>query len=461
MNIKKTLSTYLSFGEKLKLKDNENYGFSTMSKLTFGASGIKSSLINKDLKSVLYNALINTLPFAALGVIVLAIIYALGQNALTFANNFCAGFICYFIYVLIELFKSNYNHFKTHKILKSSIIIAAGTFVLSCGTVIREIYNIITKSYLPGKIFDISAITIIFTLVFIAVLTKGEFKLNLNTILVSVISLLFIASNLAYLKIYSFVTYIRLGLILAMLGLMVYTIIKENKGLKLNLKTPLIILGATALVTIVISLVLRFAFGETGQIQYILSTAFSGLFGSDVNALALLENTIGGGVIANNSALLGIISVIAYITPGSYLVNLLTMAGFNYGFKGEYALTVGLLYALMGLVLAVGLTLSALSVVIEFVKSGKDTIRLVTIKRYISAAVMGLIPVTILTMASSFVDLLRVSFSGVFGLLFAAALVTAIYVACNNYKINRNLVAVISGIITAFVMIFSAGIVLY
>jgi len=461
VNIKKTLLSYLSFGEKLKANKEDDYGFNTMQKLTFGAANIKSSLLNKDLKSILYTALLSTAPFAALSVAILAIIYALGGGVLSIVNNFCAGFMCYFIYVLIELFKNQYNHIKAHNIVKSSVVIAVATFILSCGTVIREIYNIITKSYLPNKVFDLSAVTIIFTLVFIAVLTKGKFKLNLNTILASVISLLFVISNISVLKGYSAVFYVRLGLILVMLGLMAYTVIKQNKGLKLNLKAPLIVLGVTVAVVAVISLILRFAFGEISQIKYILSTTFASLFGTDLNSLALLENTFGGGVVANNSVLMGIISVIAYIAPGSYLINAITLTGFNLGFKGENALAVGLLYALMGLVLAVGLTLSALSLVIEYVKSGKDTATLVAIKRYVSAAVMGLIPVTILTMASSFVDLLRVSFSGVFGLLFAAALVTAIYVACNNYKLNRNLAAIISGAITALVMIFSAGIILY
>ena len=131
------------------------------------------------------------------------------------------------------------------------------------------------------------------------------------------------------------------------------------------------------------------------------------------------------------------------------------------GFNGKNAVAVGSLYAIIGLVIAVGLTLTVLSVIIELVKSGKDTARLVAIKRYVSAAIFGFIPVTILAMASSFVNLLRVSFSGIPGLLFAAVLVSVIYVACNNYKLNRNIAAIASGVLTALVMVFSAGIILY
>ena len=461
MNIKKPLLTYLSFGETLKVKDSDNYGFDTANKLTFGASAVKSSLLNKDLKSTLLTALINTLPFALLSVVILAVFYAIGGAALTTINNFAAGFMCYFIYVLIELLKSNYNQFKTQETLKPSLIIAVVSFVLSCGTVIRELYNIITREYLQGKLFDFSAITIIFTLVFVAVLTKAEFKKNLNTLLAFVLSALYLTSNVTYLKAFAVVTYIRLALVLIMLGLMVYTVIKENKGLKLNLKASLIILGVSLGLTVVLSLIARFVYGETGVIRYILSTVFASLFGGDINSLALLESTHGGGVVTDNSSLFGIISVIAYIAPGSYLINALTMAGFNMGFKGENAVALGTIYALIGLCIAVGLTLTVLSIIIEFVKSGKDTARLVAIKRYVSAAIFGFIPVTILAMASSFVNLLRVSFSGIPGLLFAVALVSVIYVACNNYKLNRNIAAIASGVITTLIMVFSAGIILY
>ena len=461
MNIKNTLKTYLSFGEKLKIKDSDNYGFDAMRKLTFGASAVKSSLINKDAKSILLSALINTAPFAILSVLVLAIIYALNGMVLTTLNNFCAGFICFFIYILIELFKSNYNNFKEQNLLKSSLIVASATFILSCGTVIREIYNILTKKYWQGKIFDISAIVIIFAVVFFAVLTKGEFKKNLNTLLASVISVLYLATNATYFKAFSFMSYVRIGLVLVMLGLMVYTIIKENKGLKLNLKTPLIILGATIVLTVAIALVIRFAYKDINQIKYILSSAFAGLFGGDINSLALVENTLGGGIITNNTSLLGLISTIAYILPGSYLINTVTMAGFNMGFKGESALALGSLYAIMGLVIVIGLSLSAFSLVIEFVKSGKDLTRLTAIKNYVSACIMGLIPVTVLAMISTFVNLVRVSFNGVAGILFAAVLVAVIYIACNKYKLNRNIAAIVSGVLTTLIMIFSAGIILY
>ena len=270
MNIKKPLLTYLSFGEKLKIKNSEDYSFDAMSKLTFGASAVKSSLANKDLKSTLLTALINTLPFAVLSVIILAVIYAIGGSVLNIVNHFSAGIICYFIFVLIELFKSNYNHFKTHNILKPSLIIAGATFLLSCATVIREIYHIITKGYLEGKLFDFSAITIIFTVVFIAVLTMGEFKKNLNTLLAVGVSVLYLASNVSYFKTISFMAYIRLALVLIMLGLMVYTVAKENKGIKLNLKAPLIILGVTALIVLAISLVTYFAFGEIKKLKKII-----------------------------------------------------------------------------------------------------------------------------------------------------------------------------------------------
>ncbi len=461
MKIKNTLLTYLSFGVDLKIKSEDNYPYDTACKLTFGASAVKSSLLQKDLKSILLSAVINTLPFAIFTTLILFLITAVGGAVLTTFNNFAAGFICYFIYLLLELFKSNYNHFKTHDILKPSLIIAGSTFLLSCGTVLRQLYHLLTKDYLPGTLFDFSAVTIIFALIFVAVLTKGKIEKNLNSALAIGLSAAYLISNVTYIKTFTVVLYIRLALVLCMFGLIVYTFIKENKGAKLFSKTPLVILGITAACVLVIGLILRFVFGDINQIKFILHTAFAGVFSGDINSLALLENTVGGGVVTDNNTLYGLISVIAYILPGSYLINALTMAGFNMGFHGENGVIIGALYAIMGFIIAVGFTAAVIGLIIEYIKNGKDTAVLVTVKRWVAAAILGLIPVTILSLLSTFNNLVRVSFSGIYGILLALGLVLIIYFVCSNKKINRNIVAVSAGIFTLLLMICVAGVQLF
>ena len=461
MKIKDTLQSYLSFGEKLKVKNDDNYPYSTANKLTFGSSAVKSALNERDLKSVMLTALLNTLPFAFICLGLYIAISLIGGVVLNSLNHFAAGFLCYFIFVLIELLKGNINHYKTHDILKPSLFIAGITFLLSCGTAIRQIYHIITNKYLTGTIFDFSAVSIIFTIVFVAILTKGKFEKNLNTLLSLGLSVLYLSSNITYIKTLTAIVYIRMALVLAMLVLMVLTLIKEKGEKKLNYKTPLIILGGAVGIALIIGLVLLFVFKDINQIKFTLSTTFAALFGGDLTSLSLLENTIGGGVVTDNSSLYGLISTISYIAPGSYLINAITLSSFNMGFHGEYGIIVGLLYAVMGLAISLGVTLSGISLVMEAVKCGKSTTRLVTIKRWVSAAVSGFIPVTMLAMLSSFVDLMRVSFSGAWGLIFGAALVAIIYVLSNTYKVNRNLLAICSGAFTLLVMIFAAGVKLF
>lgn len=461
MKIKNTLLSYLSFGEKLKVKNDDNYPFSAASKLTYGSSAVKSALNERDLKSAVITVLINTLPFAFICLGVYILVSLIGGVVLNTLNHFAAGFLCYFIFVLIELFKSNINHYKTHDILKPSLIIAGITFVLSCGTAIRQIYHIVTNKYLLGTVFDFSGISIIFSLIFVAVLTKGKLEKNLNSLLGLGISSLYLLSNITYIKTLTAIVYIRMALVIIMLALMVLTLIKEKGEKKLNYKKPLIILSVTAAIALIIGLALLFIFKDINQIKFTLSTAFAALFGGDLTSLSLLENTIGGGVVTDNSSLYGLISTISYIAPGSYLINAITLSSFNMGFHGEFGIIVGLLYAVMGLTISLGVTLSGVSLVIESVKCGKSTARLVTIKRWVSAAVLGFIPVTALSMLTSFVDLMRVSFSGVWGLVLGAAIVAIIYVLNNTYKINRNLLAFCSGVFTLLVMIFAAGVKLF
>ncbi len=461
MKIKDTLLSFLSFGESLTVKDHDNEDYKLATKFSYGPSVVKSSLACKNTKDLILSSLVNTLPFAVLSVLVFALINFLNGEVLTYTKFFGAGIICYFAFVLVELIINSFRHAKKHKILSSTLIIAAVTFVLTSGTAIREIYNIIAKEYLPSSIFNISALPIIFALISFAVISGGEVKLIPKTIVAGVISLLFVASNVKGLAYIPYIVYVKLALLLALIVLMVLSIIKENKGLKINFKKPLIIFGITAVLTIALALVLAFVFGDIHQVKFILNTAFAGVFGGDVTSVALLENTVGGGTITNNNILYGVIGAISYIMPGSFLVNALTLAGFDMGAKGENGTVIGILYAAIGFIVTVGLVLSVISLYIEFIKAGANTKTMVTVKRYVTAAIMGAAFVTIISLVSSFVNLMSITFSGVFGILFAVSLILINFILIRSYKINCNLVAVATGIFTLLVMLFSDGIVLY
>lgn len=460
MNIKNTLFSFLSFGEDLKKKKAEDLAYTNANKLCYGPAVVKSSLAENNLKAFIVNLALNTLPFAVVAVALFALLTNLGQDVLEVVRHFGAGMVCYFAFILIELIAGGFNHAKKHKILKPTLIIAAATFFLTCGTVIRELYHIISSDYLSASWLDVSALPIIFSLIIFAILTDGEPKLNKDTLIATTLSVLFVASNIRALVSIPFMVYIKLAILAVMLVLAVLKVVKQNKGLKIKFKTPLVIFGVTAGVVLIIALVLRFVFGDINEVKFALSTAFAGVFSGDVTSVALLENTIGGGAVTNNSALYGIMAVIAYILPGSFLVNNIAIAGFNMG-RGENALPIGILYAVMGIVIVVGVTLSVVSLYIEFIKAGGENKVMVTVKRYVTASVLGAAAVTILALISSFVNLLRVSFGGVFAILFAASLIAIIYVLAKNYKVNKNILAVLAGVFTVLVMVFSSGVAVY
>ena len=458
MNFKKILNSFLSFGKGLKDKGDNHY-YNEGKKLSSCSKVVASSFSNGVNNKSILNAMFKNIPCAILSCLVLLII-SLFSNAIFESVGYVgAGFICFFIFTLIELSISNFKHYKTHGYLKHSIIIVAISFILTCGTALRQVYHLLTGSYLTGTLFDFNAGTVLLIVVFLSLLTKGVFKKDIKTFAAIAISVLYVIFNITYIKTFAAVRYIRLGLVLAMAVMVILELVKNNdKSKKINFKAPLIILGGTVILSVILMLVLKFVFKDDNTLKFTLQSLITTLFSGDVSSLAVVGKTLGGTVIDNNT-LYGILAPISFIMPGSFIVNLLALIGFRVGVLTS--IPAGAIYMVLGLVIALGFALFAISAIMALVKSGKNLDAFITLKRWTSATVTGILFTTILYMGASFVNLLRVSFPGAVGLLFVASLTAVIYFVNKYYSINKKLLAVLSSLFTLLIMIFSSGVSLF
>ena len=370
---------------------------------------------------------------------------------------FTAAFLVLFYALMIKSFKKA----KKAKFILVSLILAALAFILTFGLEIRQVIYHLTGSMIGNVIFDLTAYDLIAAAVFFIIVTGGSIRPVWRTIAAAVISLFycFVAGKNIYLDIpYLKPAMLGVMLVIAIVFLVLNFRTKGEEKKKIDLKKPVIITLCSAAAIIFLVVLCFVVTGGKDSVKFTLYSLFSAVFGGDITSMPLYEGSLGQGGVIGNDVFFNQVVPVAFMMPGSLLINMLSGAGFCAGYDAAGILG-GVLYALLGFVTAAGSCISVFSFVYAFSK-GRAAL-LITMKKWLEPVLCGLLASSILSMIVAMFNTVRDTFPGFFGLILFAVIVGACFYFAKDYKVKNHWLLLGSALLTLLLMNIFAGVMVF
>lgn len=433
--------------------------------LSSGATPLKSAFSRGIAKSGygtgVFAALLTSLPGAVFTAAFLVLFYVLGNAALKQLGFAAAGICGFIVYFIINYMLKSFKKAKKAKFILVSLILAALAFILTFGLEIRQVIYHLTGSMIGNVIFDLTAYDLIAAAVFFIIVTGGSLKPVWRTIAAAVISLFycFVAGKNIYLDIpYLKPAMLGVMLVIAIVFLVLNFRPKGEEKKRIDLKKPVIITLCSAAAIIFLVVLCFVVTGGKDSVKFTLYSLFSAVLGGDITSMPLYEGSLGQGGVIGNDVFFNQVVPVAFMMPGSLLINMLSGAGFCAGYDAAGILG-GVLYALLGFVTAVGSCISVFSFVYAFSK-GRATL-LITMKKWLEPVLCGLLASSILSMIVAMFNTVRDTFPGFFGLILFAIIVGACFYFAKDYKVKNHWLLLGSALLTLLLMNIFAGVMVF
>ncbi len=396
--------------------------------------------------------LLLSLLFSLVSVILAVALIFINPTVNMYYGYFAAGALSFLIYRIFTYNSRCIKEAKKNKNLIFTSIIAAVTFLITVGSSFNAIYFMVFNKS-PGFVYmNVSAFSIIYSVLFYVIITKGGKRGKASIITALTVIALFLVSNGKFIAtflpaVYGYIKYVFAAAML--IAMVVFLIIdRKKKANAVSFKTPVIFAVITLVLLAALTAVI-YMMGDDSSLKYAAGTIFATLFGNDLTGASVLGRCV-------TDELLVRVLPIAMLTPGSMLTNSVVAFGtltglYNVGIMG------GLLYFLLGFCAVIGTVLTAFSFMKAYTDANRRIERFTAFKQILKPVVIGLMYSFTVSMLVVMVNAVSASFNGIFGV----ALFALLAFLCHYFKVYHGFKDYIlfgsCGLVVLSLMLLTAG----
>lgn len=425
--------------------------------LLLSDSTLKYGIVNSERK--IAAPIIIVAAFSLITAVLSIILGTVNTEVSKYYGYFGAGVLAFVTYLIFKYASSGFKSASKKKDLKSFIIVSLITFLCTCGIGFSTVYYQIFKSSFAGVFLNVSAFALLYALVFGVVFSKNGKRGRVYNIITVAIVALFVAFSARWVANFaSFLWPVKYCLAAVMLILMVVVLVldyKKSRAKKVNLLKPFIILVVFAAAASALAFSITLLHGEKNPFLYTASTFCTSIFGGDLSSLGILNNTAVNSMLSAETMFVYILPL-AFIVPGSLISNTIIGSGTYLGFI-ENGFLGAFLYYLLSLVVVVGGFITLFSFVKCYVDGGKRTEKIIAVKKWLSPVLTGLMLSAVFNFAAAFVNILNISFPGIFGIALFAVLCFVCHYLKTYYDIKNYYLVLICGLAVSLLMFMSGG----